>query len=220
MKKWIFSILFVLAITAAGVWAISQLLGSASADTPAIPAAVANQSNMVMATAPVNYEQRIMDPAVDLPAREMLIEKIDLQKRADANRQAGELNPANKVVPSFLAAGGAAAEPLQVETGIFEGSDGMVRPSQANITNYWRGIQDGKIVIVFAGSAAGKDQEGMIVVITSSVDPSISDVAFEYFPAPAGIGRLRILGEKDGELSLKDTSGKLLQFQPAGRKYH
>ena len=218
MKKWIFSIFVVVAVTAIGVWAVGRLLGNASADNPAGQMAVPGQAVAVQATEPVDHEKQLMDPSVDLPGREMLIEKIDLEKRAEANRKAGEAAPANKTAPAIMAAGAAAA-PLQVETGIFEGSDGMVRPGQADITNYWRGILDGRIVIVFAGSVAGNDSHGMLVVLITSDDQASSDVAFNNYLAPLGVGKLRILSEKDGVLVLKDETGKVIQFQTAGMKY-
>ena len=205
MKKWIFSILFVIAVTLIAWWAVARLVGTSQAERPKM------QMSVAVAPTKKNMQAQLMDPALDPQSREMLIEKIELEKRAEANQKAGEANPAAKTPSDQLSVAAVPAQ-LQVETGIFEGSEGMVRPDQAVIANYWRGILNGKVLIAFAGSKVDNDKQGMIVLVTASLDPAVSDTTFENFLAPPEGGKLRVIDAKDGVLSLQRANGTPIKF--------
>jgi hypothetical protein len=205
MKKWILSILFVVGVTLAAVWAISRLIGTSQAEQPKA------QMSAVVSQAQEDLQTQLMDPKLDLQSREMLIEKIELENRVAANQKSGEEKPAPKTQANQIVAA-AAPEQLQVETGIFEGSEGMVRPEKAAISNYWRGVLNEKIYIAFAGSKAGDDKQGMIVLVTTSQDPAVNDINFEDYFAPVNGGQLRVMEAKDGVLVLQQASGALIKF--------
>lgn len=205
MKKWILSILFVGAVTLAAVWAIGRLMGTSQAEQSK------TQMSVTVSPAQEDLQSKLMNPSLDQKSREMLMEKIELEKRIDLNQKFGAENPAPKTPPNQISAAVLPAL-LQVETGIFEGSEGMIRPERAAITNYWQGVLNGKVYIAFAGSKPDDDKQGMIVLVTTSQDPAVSDITFEDYYAPANGGKLRVIEAKDGILVLQRASGALLKF--------
>lgn len=187
-------------------WAIARLVGTSHAE----------RANTLLSVTKVpakeGLQAQLMDPGLDLQSRESLIEKIELQKRAEANLQVGKDNPAPKT-PSNQVNPGAIPAQLKVESGIFEGSEGMIRPDQAVITNYWRGVLNGKILIAFAGSKAGDENQGMIILVTASLDPAVSDTTFENFLAPSQAGKMRVVDMKDNHiLELQPANGPMVKF--------
>ncbi len=211
MKKWVLSILFVAILTVVAVWAVGQLVKPTQAQQPKMLVAAAVP--MVVATPSVkkDMQSQLMDPGLDLKSREMAIEKIEIEKRLDDIQKLGEANPAPKIQKKQAAAGAIPAQ-LQVETGIFEGSEGMIRPSQATILNYWRGVVNGKILMAFAGAKANAEQKGMVILMVTSLDPAVSDTVFETYVDPAQRGHLRVVDAKDGILSLQRANGDLIKF--------
>jgi|GEM_PF-2690577 len=218
MKKWIVSIVVVLAVSAVAIWSVSRLLSVSRAEKPQpLMQAGAGESGSVR---PIDdLQTRLLDPRVDLQSREMLMEKIELEKRADKNRQAGAAQPAPKTAPQNLVAPAAMIPQEQVESGIFEGSEGMIRSEQAEIQNHWAGVVDGNIVMVFAGAKTGQKEQGMLVVVTASLDPNVNDTVFEYYYAPANSGILRVLEAHEGYLVLQRANGAPLKFDLMAKKF-
>lgn len=213
MKKWIGWVVVVGLVVFLGVWAASRLLTVSKTDQ----AAKANVSTPeVVSNNPQSMQEKLMDPSVDLPARESLMEKIEIQKRVEENEKAGQGSPASKDAAAKPAPAAMMAS-SQVETGIFEGSEGMVRPDQAHIQNYWRGLVDGKVDMVLAGSTAADNDQGLVVLVVASLDPSDSTVTFEYFNAPGKTGSLRVVSAKDNQVALQTTGGAILQFDVKNR---
>jgi len=208
MRKWIVWVVIVGLVILLGVWGASRLLSNGRAEQPLQLSVKA--SPLVPTTLP-GMEEKLMDPAVDLPARESLIEKIDIQKRLTENEKAGQASPAPKdPVPQPAAA--AAMESSQVETGIFEGSEGMVRPEQAKINNYWRGLVDGKVYMLMAGSTAADSEQGLVVLVVASLDPTDSAVNFSYYNSPSRIGSLRVESMIDDSVMLQASGGVSYRF--------
>jgi hypothetical protein len=208
MKRWILWGALALLILAAGAWAASRMIVQVSANLTAEQKSMASTGK----NPPVdNMQQKLMDPKLDPAARESLMEKIDLAQKADADQKAGETGPAPKAAPDF------GSQPqskvmTQVETGIFPGSEGMIRPSQAQINNYWQGLVGGQIVMVFAGASAEDPNQGLVVVVTTSADPNVSDIQFKTVTAPGASGSLRVVDEGDGVIRLQNPQGIELRF--------
>jgi hypothetical protein len=212
MKKWIISILFVTAVTLIAIWAVSRLIGTSQAEQPVM--------KMSAAVSPTqeSMQDQLMDPNLDQQSREMLIEKIELEKRSETDKQAGIDNPAPKV-PSVQADKAVIPAQLQVETGIFEGSEGMVRSERAVISNYWQGVVNGKVYIAFAGAKPGENAQGVIVLAIASLDPAVNEIAFEEFLAPGTVGKLRVIDAKDGIVVLQQVNGGQLKFDLTTKKF-
>jgi hypothetical protein len=208
MRKWIGWVLVVGLVVILGVGLASLLL----AKTNSGQAAQKNvETPAVTAIFQQSQQQKLMNPGVDLPARESLMEKIEIQNRLEENENAGQVSPASK----DAAAGPGPAAMLassQVETGIFEGSEGMVRTDQAHIQNYWRGLIDGKVDMLMAGATAANKDQGLVVLVVASLDPSDSSVTFEYFNSPGKTGSLRVVGAQDNLVALQTSVGETLQF--------
>ena len=218
MKKWVLSILFMAILTIVAVWAVGQLVKPTQAQQPKMLVAAAVPMVVATPSAKKDMQSQLMDPGLDLKSREMAIEKIEIEKRLDDSQKLGEVSPAPKIQKKQAAAGAIPAQ-LQVETGVFEGSEGMIRPSQATILNYWRGVVSGKILMAFAGAKADADQKGVVILMTTSLDPAVSDTVFETYVDPAQRGHLRVVDVKDGILSLQRANGDLIKFDLAKKAF-
>lgn len=208
MRKWILWLVFMIAVALAGFWTASRVIGTARSGSASL---VLQKATVESPGDLEQFQTRLLNPAVDQPGREALIEKIEIQNREDALQKSGEENPASKTNAPEVASSKVQTE-LSVETGIFEGSEGMVRPEQGNIQNYWRGIVDGKIVMLMAGAKAGDDTIGLVVVITASSDPVDNQVAIDYIPALVRSGSLRVVSVKNNIANLQTFRGEILHF--------
>jgi hypothetical protein len=92
-------------------------------------------------------------------------------------------------------------------SGIFD--DGEFPSADYVFVNRWTGMVGGRHVTVYAGSYAGAPSRGLVLVKTVSRD--LRDVQAREYPAPPGVGALRITSKDDSRLSLRDsTSGRLI----------
>ncbi len=106
-----------------------------------------------------------------------------------------------KVPPPLPASASLVMDALDVKEGIFEGSQGMIRPSMADISNCWQGVRGEKILQVFAGSLS--DQTGQAVVIIFQENPDQMNYTATIMPIPGVKGMLRIVSVKDEKMTLK-----------------
>lgn len=215
MKKWIGWGLVVGLVVFSGIWGVSRLLPTS--DTALIGAVKARATPVVL-SGPASMQATLMDPAVDLAGRETLMEKIEIRKRVDDNEKAGQSKPGDKTSP-VQAAPQAVMAASQVETGIFEGSEGMIRPEQAAIQNYWRGVVDGKVIMLMAGASAQDPNQGLVVRIEASLDPADNSIQFEFFNSPRKDGSLRVSEVKGNLVTLQAPGGAILQFDLQKRTF-
>ncbi len=91
--------------------------------------------------------------------------------------------------------------------GIFEGDEGLFRPWQVQISNRWQGWDDETKVQVLVGKQSTDPQTGVVFVWSSnSVDN------WQSFPAPSGVGELRILAVNGDRLVLQAEDGRTMLF--------
>jgi hypothetical protein len=91
-------------------------------------------------------------------------------------------------------------------SGIFD--DGEFPSAEYVFVNRWTGMVGGGHVTVYAGSYAGAPSRGLVLVKTVSLD--LRDVRASEYPAPPGIGALRITSKDGSRLTLRgSTSGRL-----------
>jgi hypothetical protein len=199
-----------LLIFAGGGWIASQMITAANAE----PAVMAKGLPPAGSDLPPSEQMQaqLMDPRLDVAARESLMEKIEIAKNVEQQQAAEIVSPAPKETPDFGSAG-LMMDQLQIETGIFPGPEAMIRPSLMQVTNYWQGVVDGQIVMVFAGSAPDNPRQGLVVVATTSLDPAVGDIRFEALPAPGETGSLRVVSETGGLLTLETPGGAQLAFR-------
>jgi hypothetical protein len=211
----IWSVLALL-ILAGGGWIASQMITAARAE----PAAMAEGLPPSALDLPPSEQMQaqLMDPRLDVAARESLMEKIEIAKNIEQQQAAGDIPPAPKETPDFGSAG-LMMEQLQIETGIFPGPEAMIRPSLMQVTNYWQGVVDGQVVMVYAGSAPDNPQQGLVVVATSSLDPAVGEIQFLALPVPGETGSMRVVSENNGLLTLETPGGAQLTFNIAARSF-
>jgi hypothetical protein len=109
-----------------------------------------------------------------------------------------------KVTPTFIQW---TAAPF--ETGIFEGQTGIFHSFEAKIENHWKGIVDGKRVIVFAGVWVNDPGQGFIAVETM---PDKGHPAWSYYPSATKSGALRILEARGSRLIIQSVNHKNLLY--------
>ena len=166
-------------------------------------------------------EEKMFDPAIDAQGRASLAEKIEMYKTAEAIRQSGLAAPASKdpaqaQAPDMAAPQGAGAGDLPA--GIFEGSDGMVGPEEGRILNYLqRNGADGSSLLVFAGSSAENEKEGLIII--ASLNGGREMVEYVHYPHAAQAGALRILADEGGRIQLQATDESIWYFDLATRTF-
>jgi hypothetical protein len=130
-----------------------------------------------------------------------LSEKLDITRSVILNQKNSPA--AEKIAPvSFPDLGS-----LVFEIGIFEGDEGLFRPWQIQINNRWQG-KDGEVKVqVLAGKQSADPTAGVIFVWRSDGSDD-----WQAFPAPVGMGGLRILSAASDELVLQAESGSPVVF--------
>jgi hypothetical protein len=215
MKRWILWGVLALLIFAGGAWIANRMIRAANAE----PAAMAKGLPDSVETPPSKQmQEQLMDPLLDEAARESLMEKIEIAKNIEQQQSAGAIPPAPKVPPDFGPEALVMAQP-QVESGIFPGPEAMIWPSLMRISNYWQGLVDGEVVMIFAGSSADDPRQGLVVIATTSADPAVGDIRFERLPAPGQTGSLRVASESGGILTLETPEGVQLTFSIAAKSF-
>lgn len=150
-------------------------------------------------------EKRIM-------AERMALERVDPQALPVEQRGA-------KVAPPLAAP--LVEEPAQeLWEGIFEGSEGLVRPSVAQVINGWQGRSAGTEYQVFAGSTPEQPARGLLLV--AELDENLPTASRQTYLAPEGVVSLKVIEIRQNGLLLEtDTQNRLYfdlatrQFQPA-----
>jgi hypothetical protein len=201
--------IFLIAVLAAGSLAVWRWVGASNLISTALArseraAAVANTP----VTRPIDAKN-LFDPNLDPPSRSALSEKLDMENKLDDDRTAGAANPAPKTSNQGIGAPNSADALEQVASGIFPGSDAMVKPEEARINNYWQGVVNGQVMVVLAGSAPDDESKGLVVILTSD---GFSLTGYKQVAAPEGSASLTILEAAADQLILEDTQGKQLMF--------
>ncbi len=165
---------------------------------------------------PINPE-RLFDPALDPQSRSALSEKLEIENRRTADSSAGAGNPAPKTPGMVTPAPGlAAAAGGEVQSGIYPGSDGMVRPDDAQINNYWVGTVGGQVLVVLAGSEPDDAGKGLVILLTSD---GFSVTGRQRVQAPGGIGSLKVTQADSERLMMQDNQGNTITFDLASRSF-
>ncbi|HMN62583.1 MAG TPA: hypothetical protein PJ988_19620 [Anaerolinea sp.] len=209
MRKWLPWILAALLLGVGGLFLARWVIAQVESQTQQANSLAAHMP-VATSTGPIVSEQRMFDPNLDPQSRESLSEKIAIQTRTAADQAAGEANPAPKdKVPPLPAQPQQAVAGPQAQVGIFNGSEGMVKPEQAQINNYWQGEIDGKPTMVLAGAEPQDSAKGLVIVVTSD---GFSVTGFHIIPAPEGVSSLKAVDYTPQTLFLEDANGNRLTF--------
>lgn len=153
--------------------------------------------------------------------RESLQAKLEMAERMAAERQAArnalQAGPREKVISEEMRVFSAPEQPQPAPEGIFEGSEGLVRPSLAQINNTWQAERSGSLYQVFAGSLPDQPEQGLLIVSQIAPDRPVGER--EVYLAPSNAGSLRILSVDGQTLRLEGASGMKLSFDLDSRTY-
>ena len=154
-------------------------------------------------------ETRAMLDEKRIMAERMALERIDPDPRPVEERGPKVAPP---LAEPLLAA---PVEPLW--EGIFEGSEGMVRPSVAQIQNGWQGSRGGSVFQVFVGATAQEPARGVLLGAQIANDQPAA--ARDTYLAPDGAASLRILEVDENGLLLETDTENRLYFDLATRQF-
>ena len=158
------------------------------------------------------YRQSLQSGDIDEQTRLSIQEKLDMAIRiATQIAESSAVQPLGNV-PTLIMM----TDP-PVPTGIFEGDEGIFRPGEVTINNYWQNVIGDEIIQVFAGSSGRESGTGIVVVAVTSADRM--QTVFEKLTPASTIGSLRIVSEQGGIIRLKATNGLELLFDVGNREF-
>jgi hypothetical protein len=214
-RNWIASILSLLMVFAIVMVLLMQ--GRPAAGGPSMQGTASGPDQQEI----LQLKQLLASEDLSDEARRSLEEKLEMAERLAAQRAGtGELRStkvAPEVPPVELFGIQQQGEPEDDE-GIYEGSEGIIRPSLADINNVWQGTRGGMYMQVFAGSFSEmRGGEGVVIVI--DLQPDHPSGPMTTYPAPAGAGALRILEVGETAVVLTTESGERLEFNLISRTF-
>lgn len=144
-------------------------------------------------------------------ARDSVEEKLHMAERMASEQAAGaSVKQDEKNPPPIPHAPALIADPLEIADQMFEGSQGMIRPTTADISNCWQGARGGKVLQVFAGSPADRPEQGVLILFVE--DPKQGQRTTLTLDSPTPDGALRILEVKENIMTLQAGGGSQFQF--------
>jgi len=155
--------------------------------------------------------QALQRDSLSEPARRSLQEKLAMAEQMAAEQAAGAQAPRQeKVAPPLPAAAlQTQAEPQPELEGIFEGSQGLIKPAMADIRNVWQAERDGILIQVFAGALPDQPEQGLVLIV--QIRPDLRRT-MEMRQAPGATGALRIIEARQALLLLAAEDGSRLTF--------
>lgn len=167
-----------------------------------------------------DLKSQLNNPNLSVDARDSVEEKLAMAERMATQQAAGAQKPhGNKVAPTLPSSAALrSSNPLDVPTGIFEGSQGMINPATAQIVNVWQGVWDGRVWQVFAGAPADNSNQGLVLVFVE--DPQKMNRTMQIVKSPPQYDILTIVSVLEGEITLKSANGAQIYFNLANMKFH
>ena len=166
-----------------------------------------------------SLRDELLNPDLSAEARKSVEEKLEMAERMALEQASGASQERiEKAAPDFPSELPEVFKVLEFEEGIFEGSEGMIRPSVAQIINVWQGMVKGHLWQVFAGSPADRSDLGALYIFIEN--PAEMKRTMETVIAPGATGRLRILAVEEGVMTLETLDGKQLFFDLETRQFH
>ena len=153
--------------------------------------------------------------------RSSLQKKLELAERLAAQRATKPAVRAPKKAVTPLAVPG--LSPLLTESSqpipdeIIPGSEGIVRPWEADIRNLWQGEREGWYYQVLAGAAPEDEKQGLILVIRTNLDQS--QRSQQFYLAPENSGVLKVLEVQGMKVLLTGADSGPISFDLTTRKF-
>jgi len=158
-------------------------------------------------------EEQLRNPNLDQQTRDSLQEKLDMAVRI-ATLQAATPVPGVQV-QALPAVGGEFEIPFT--SGIFPGDEGLFKPSQALIENYWQEKVGEEYLQVFAGASGENPQQGLVIVVVTQADLVKSTT--EFYPSAEESGSLHITEATPDLVRMENKDGQDFCFKLAERSF-
>ncbi|KPL78781.1 hypothetical protein ADN00_05990 [Ornatilinea apprima] len=155
-------------------------------------------------------EEQLSNPELDEQTRASLQEKLDMAIRI-ATLQAATPVPGAQV--QALDAVGGEGEEIPFNSGIFPGDEGLFKPSQALIENYWQEKVGEEYVQVFAGASGENPQQGLVIVVVTQAD--LVNSTTDFYPAAEASGSLHITEATPELVRMENQDGQAFCFKLA-----
>jgi hypothetical protein len=167
-----------------------------------------------------DLKSQLNNPNLSVDARDSIEEKLAMAESMATQQAAGAQKPhAEKVAPTLPpSAAVRSSNPFDVPEGIFEGSQGMINPTTAQITNVWQGVWDGRVWQVFAGAPADNTNQGLLLVYVEN--PEKMNRTLQTIKSPPQYDLLTIISVSEGEITLKSANGSQIYFSLNTMKFH
>lgn len=162
-----------------------------------------------------SLERQVLNTQISADIRASLEEKIELSRNLNEQMVNLSIPSAEKIPPRFNAMLGSGGETESFETGIFPGSDGMIKPEQAKINNYWQGQAGNEKIFIFAGSLPDDETAGRVVCIRINAADVMANPSVTIFDTPISNGSLRVMDSSDGTIALNAADGTAYFFDLA-----
>ncbi len=147
---------------------------------------------------------------LDAQARKSLEEKLGMAELALEERElVGETVYAQGMPVPTPPAGRAE---IAFQTGILQGGEDILPPSEAVFVNRWQGQVGQEYWQVLAGANGSDRSQGIVVRVITSHDRLNSE--FNKVKAPLGDGALTIISGDETQLLLQSESGRQYKFNP------
>lgn len=161
--------------------------------------------------------EQLQSDTLSAEGRRSLEEKLVMAERMATQRAVGAQSGGSKDAPPLPLSAPAAATEAPLVEGIFPGSQGLIKPSQADVLNVWQGERDGVLYQVFAGSTATEPRQGALIVAQENPDKPVREQ--QGYLAPTGITSLRILSVEGMRVLLETDLGGSLTFDLETRSF-
>lgn len=158
-------------------------------------------------------EEQLRNPNLDQQTRDSLQEKLDMAVRI-ATLQAA--TPAPGVQMQALPAVGGDFE-IPFNSGIFPGDEGLFKPSQALIENYWQEKVGEEYLQVFAGASGENPQQGLVIVVITQAD--LVNSTTEFHPSAEQSGSLHITEATPELVRMENQDGQAFCFKLVERSF-
>lgn len=208
MRKTLLTLGIILLLTFAGVVAVTRWLLPGVSQKVAEPLATNPPAPPLREAGNLQQmKESLFDPALDVTMRESLTEKIELSQKAQQAVLDSLASPAPKTAPALPAFSmNAVMGEWQSASGIYEGSDGLVRPEDATIANYWQGVVAGRGMAVLAGADATDSSQSLLIILTTELPDGES--TYQRILLKEKAGKIRILQADFPRLVLQSAEGQ------------
>lgn len=210
---WIAGVIFVVFV---GGWLVYRVVSVALVNAVEASSKEALPGQTVTPPERLVSKERLLDPNLDVQSRASLAEKLELQQRLEENQKAGEVAAAPKNKPPEFSGPGMKGMEETPMSGVFPGSDGMVRPEEAEIINYWAGSFGGSGWTVLAGSMPQDPSRGVVIVLKND---GFSLTDYQFIAAPEDVEQLRVVSAENGMILLEDRQGRKLKFDLSSMRF-